>query len=97
MVVVTTRVSLKPGRVEVVRDLFAKTNPDLVRDQSDWLGAKFTADRTADEVVVLAFWRSEEPYRALSESGPFRQAMEAFAPHFAGPPEVTVREVLYEM
>lgn len=97
MVGVTTRVRLQAGRVDAVRDLFAQTNPGLVRDQSDWLGAKFTADREADAVVVLAFWRNERSYRAFSEREPFQRAMEAFAPHFAAPPEVAVREVLHEM
>lgn len=97
MYVVITTVQLKPGRIDEVRDLFAETNPDLVQDQADWIEAKFTANREADQVSVLAFWRDAEAYREFSAGDKFKQVMGRFAPHFAGRPQITVNEILFEM
>ncbi len=97
MFIVMTKVQLQPGKIDTVRDLFAQTNPQLVANQPDWIEAKFTADRTNDQVTVLAYWRSAESYRTFSADETFRQTMSQFAPHFAGPPEITISEVLFEM
>ena len=56
MYLVMTTVKVKSGKVDEVRDLFERTNPDLVKDQTDWVEAKFTANREEDQVTVLAFW-----------------------------------------
>lgn len=97
MHVVITTVQLKPGNIEAVRDLFEKTNPDLVRGQTDWVEAKFTANREQDQVTVLAFWRKANSYKSFSASDQFKQVMSQFGPYFAGPPQVTINEVLFEM
>lgn len=97
MFVVMTRVQLKPGRIDEVRELFEETNPALVKDQPDWVEAKFTANREEDQVTVLAFWRDADSYREFSASEKFRRVMSEFGPHFAGRPEVTVNEILFEM
>ena len=97
MFVVITKVQLKPGKVDEVRDLFEKTNPALVEGQIDWIKAKFTANRDANQVVVLAFWQRAESYQAFSTSSKFQQVMSQFAPYFTGPPEVTINEILFEM
>lgn len=97
MVVVITRVALKPGRVDQVLELFQRTNPDLVAEEQDWLRARFTANRAEDRVIVLAYWNNAPAYRAFSRREQFQAVMAEFAPHFAAPPEVTVQEVLFEM
>ena len=97
MFVVITKVQLKPGTVDVVRALFEATNPMLVESQMDWVEAKFTADRSADQVTVLAFWKTAEAYQAFRSSDSFRQVMSQFGQYFAGPPEVSVNEILFEM
>ena len=97
MYVVITTVQLKPGKIDEVRDLFKKTNPDLVKDQTDWVEAKFTADRDEDQVTVLAFWRDAESYKTFSASESFKQVMSQFGPYFAGLPQVTINEILFEM
>lgn len=97
MYVVITTVQLKPGQIDAVRDLFEKTNPNLVKDQPDWIEAKFTANRERDQITVLAFWRKGESYKSFSASEKFRNAMSLFGPYFAGPPQVSVNEVLFEM
>ena len=97
MYVVITTVSVKPGSVDAVRKLFAETNPGLVEGQTEWVEAKFTANRAEDRVSVLAFWRDADAYRNFSAGEEFRQVMGRFAPHFAGPPEVSINEVLFEM
>ena len=97
MFVIMTRVQLKPGKIDEVRDLFEKTNPELVKGQEDWIEAKFTANRVEDQVTVLAFWRNADSYRAFSAGENFRHVMSQFSPYFAGPPQVTVNEILFEL
>lgn len=76
---------------------FEKTNPDLVKDQTDWVKAKFTANRAEDQVTVLAFWRDANSYKTFSASKGFKQVMSQFGPYFIGPPQVTINEILFEM
>lgn len=97
MYVVVTTVQLKPGKIDEVCDLFKKINPGLVKDQTDWVEAKFTANREEDQVIVMAFWRNAESYKSFSASDNFKQVMSQFAPYFAGPPQVTINEILFEM
>ncbi len=97
MFVVITKVQLKPGKVDDVRELFEKTNPALVEGQKDWIKALFTANRNANQVTVLAFWRRAESYQTFSANLKFQQVMSQFAPYFTGPPEITINEILFEM
>ena len=97
MFVVITRAQLKPGKIEDVRDLFERTNPALVKGQTDWVKAKFTADRTADQVTVLAFWRNADSYQKFRATDDFQQVMAQFGPFFASPPEISINEILFEM
>jgi len=97
MKAIVTRVTLKPGRADAVAALFEQTNPELVRDRTEWHGARLLIDRARDEVTVIALWRSEEAYRAFAEADAFRQTMARFAQHFAAPPEVQVTEVAVDM
>jgi heme-degrading monooxygenase HmoA len=97
MHVVVTTVRVKPGRAEACAELFRATNPDLVRDEPDWLSARMVVDRERDEVMVTAVWRDAESYRRFSRSERFREVMGGFAEHFAGPPEVRITDLLVEM
>jgi heme-degrading monooxygenase HmoA len=90
MFAIMTEVDLKPGAGSDVAALFDATNPDLVRDQPDWLGAEMLLDEEADRVVVIARWRDPEAYRAMAETSAFKDTMQRFAAHFAGPPRVRV-------
>jgi len=97
MYAVVTTVALKPGTADAVAALFRETNPALVQDQEDWQGARMLIDRESDTATVIALWRSAEAYRELAESAAFKETMGRFAPHFAGPPEVSVTEIVAEM
>jgi len=77
--------------------LFRNTNPDLVADQKDWIGAEFLADREADTVIVVARWQQAESYRRYAESDKFRKAMKEFGQFFEAPPEVRIAERLWRM
>jgi heme-degrading monooxygenase HmoA len=94
---VVTTAKLKPGRAAAVAELFEATNPDLVRGEPDWLGARLMVDRETETVIVMALWRSARSYRRFSQSAAFREVMAGFAEHLDGPPEVRVTEVLVEM
>lgn len=97
MHVAITTVSVDAGAIDEVAELFAETNPALVRDERDWLGAWFTANRERGEITVIARWADADSYRRLSASASFQEAMARFAPFFEGPPHVTVNEVLIDM
>ncbi len=97
MQMVTTRVKLKPGEIDACARLFETTNPDLVRHEADWLGARMAVDRTSNTITVMAVWRTAEAYQRLSSSAAFQNAMKQFASLFASPPEITVSDVLVEM
>ena len=97
MYVIITTVKLKPGKIDLVRNLFEKTNPDLVKDQPDWLEAKFSVNRETERVTVLAFWRDADAYREFSSGDEFKYVMSQFGQYFAEPPQVTVNEILFEM
>lgn len=88
-----TEVDLKPGAGPEVAALFDATNPDLVRDQPDWLGAEMLLDAEALQVVVIAHWRDLAAYRAMAETPVFRDTMQRFAADFAGPAR-TLRPIL---
>ena len=97
MYVAITDVQLQPDRIDIVRELFENTNPDLVADEDSWVSAKFTADYDTDRVTVMAFWTDPDAYRRFSQSEEFGRVMSRFASHFAAPPSVRIHEVLFEM
>mgnify|MGYP000430434041 CR=1 FL=1 len=97
MKMVVTKVKLKPGSTESCAQLFRETNPDLVRDQPDWLGACMMVDQDNDMVTVMASWRDATSYEALAKSEAFQATMARFVGLFASPPEITVNDVVVEM
>ena len=94
---VVTRVKVRPGSIDGLAALFDETNRDLVADHDDWLGAWFTANRAEDEVTVIARWKDPASYQELRNSPEFQSTMARFAADFAGPPEVSINEILVEM
>lgn len=97
MKVVVTKVKLKPGSADACAELFRETNPVLVREEPDWLGARMAVDRENDVVTVMATWRDGTSYEALAKSERFKTTMAGFAPLFASPPEITINDVLVDM
>ena len=97
MHVVMTRVKLRPGTIGECAELFRQTNPDLVSDEADWLGAQMIFDSETDTVTVLATWRDAESYRRMSASDEFKATMSNFSRFFAAAPEVSVNRVLVDM
>lgn len=97
MHVVMTRVRVKPGSMDACIRLFEASNPALVRNEPDWLGARMVVDRQNDTVTVMATWRNIASYKTLSKSQPFQAAMARFGPLFASQPEITVNELVVDM
>lgn len=97
MHVVMTRVELRPGTSEECAELFRQTNPDIVEEEADWLGAKMIFDSETNILTVLAIWRDAESYRKMSASDKFKSTMSNFSRFFAGAPEVSVNRVLVNM
>ena len=97
MYAVITTVEVQPGSIDDLAALFDETNRDLVAGHDDWLGAWFTANRETDTVTVVARWTDPSSYQRLRESPEFAATMGRFAERFAGPPNVSVNEVLVEM
>ena len=96
-VVVLTTIPVEPGSIDDVARRFEETNRPLVENQPDWLGALFTASRERNEITNIAHWRSAEAYERLRTSDEFKATMATFADLFAGPPTVSINEVLVEM
>lgn len=94
---VVTRVKVRPGSIDGLAALFDLTNRELVAGHDDWLGAWFTANRADNEVTVIARWRVAGSYDELRNSTEFQSTMARFAEDFAGPPTVSINEILVEM
>ncbi len=97
MHVVITTVRVQDGSIPDLAALFDETNRDLVAGEDDWFGAWFTANHETNEVTVIARWTDPASYERLRSSPEFSATMGRFAEKFAGPPAVTVNEVLVEM
>ncbi len=97
MFAVITTVKVSEGSVDELAGLFDATNRELVAGDDDWLGAWFTANRATSEVTVIARWRDATSYEALRDSGEFKAVMAQFAERFAGPPTVSINEILVQM
>ncbi len=95
--IVETTVQLKEGKTEEALKLFAASNPELVKDQPDWLKASFSEVEGEDIVIVRAQWRSKESYQEFSSSDQFKETMNGFRHYFRGRPKVTISKVLFEM
>jgi quinol monooxygenase YgiN len=94
---VVTGVRLQPDSIDELAQLFDDTNRQLVAGHDDWLGAGFTANRAASDITVIARWENPESYQRLSESPEFQSTMARFAERSAGPPIVSINEILAEM
>ena len=97
MYVVITTIKVQEGSIPELASLFDATNRDLVEGHDDWLGAWFTANHAESEVTVIARWADPGSYERLRASAEFQETMGRFAARFAGPPSVSVNEVLVEM
>jgi len=95
--IVETEVHLQEGKTDEVLALFKATNPELVRDESDWIRASFSAVEGEDIVIVRAEWKRKESYLKFSGSKRFKETMGQFGKYFAGKPKVTITKILFEM
>lgn len=97
MQMVITKVKLKPGTTEACASLFEMTNPDIVRGEPDWLGARMVVDQKTEAITVMALWRTAKSYHTMTASSSFQNVMREFGQFFASPPEITVTDVLVDM
>ena len=95
--IVETTVQLQNGTTNDVLELFKSTNPELVKDQPDWISASFSSVEEEDVVVVRAEWKSKKSYLEFSNSDKFKNTMSKFRKYFAEKPTVTITRVLFEM
>jgi len=70
--IVTTKVEIKPGEVNDVLELFKATNPELVKNEGDWIKAVFSKNVGKSSVMVQAYWKSKEAYLKFSKSDKFQ-------------------------
>ena len=97
MYVVLTRVKLKPDSHKACAKMFEETNPELVSNEPDWLGARMMFDRDREVVTVMATWKNVESYKQLSSSSEFQQTMQRFGKFFASPPEISFNSLIVEL
>ncbi len=97
MYIVTTKVKVQPGTIDEVLKRFEVTNPELVKDQDDWVKAIFTANTENNVVVVHAYWLEKESYIEFSKTQKFLDVMAGFRGFFEAPPEIEINKILFEM
>lgn len=97
MFIVATRVKLKPNTSKLCAELFEQSNPALVHNEPNWLGAQMIFDPETDIVTVLATWRDVESYKRLSNSKVFGDTMQKFSSFFASAPEISTNRLLVDM
>lgn len=95
--IVETTVNLHEGKINEVLELFKSTNPQLVRDESDWIKASFSSVEEKDVVIVRAEWKSKASYLRFSNSKKFKAMMRQFGKYFIDKPKVTISKILFEM
>lgn len=94
---VTTKVQIQEGKINEVLNLFKETNPELVKDQKDWVKATFSKNKETNTVMVQAYWIEKDSYLAFSKSKNFQNTMKQFGQYFARKPVVEINELLFEM
>lgn len=97
MFAVITTVEVEQGSIPELASLFDSTNRELVAGHEDWLGAWFTANHDRSEITVIARWADAESYERLRTSDEFQETMSRFAVKFAGPPSISINEILVQM
>jgi len=97
MYVMMTKVQLRAGTSDQCAELFRRTNPAIVKQESDWLGAKMLFDAESNTITVLASWKDLAAYEAMSTKPDFQNTTRQFSQFFAGKPEITKNEVLVVM
>ena len=95
--VVQTTVQIKDGTTSEVLALFKSTNPELVKNEEDWIRASFASDEDKNMVTVRAVWKSKESYLSFANSDKFKNTMASFSTYFESRPEVSISEILFEM
>lgn len=95
--IVETTVKLNEGKTNEVLDLFKSTNPQLIRDEPNWIRASFSSVEQENIVIVRAEWKNQDSYLKFSDSEKFKLTMEKFRKFFVGKPKVTISKVLFEM
>ena len=93
---VITTVTLKPNTIDTVVKMFEESYIELVKVESHWLGAKFTANRETNAITVITLWTSAEDYKTFRHTDRFKSTFATFMEYFAAPPIVTVNEILYD-
>ena len=97
MYAVITTVKVEEGSIPELAALFDATNRALVAPHADWRGAWFTANPERSEITVIAHWTDPKSYEQLRVSDEFQETMSQFAVKFAGPPSISINEILVEM
>ena len=95
--IIQTTAKLKDGTTNDVLELFHSTNPELVKDEPDWVKASVAAIEEENVGIVRAEWTSQESYLKFAASEKFRTTMERFGTYFVGQPKVTISRILFEM
>lgn len=95
--IVETLVQIQPNKTNEVLELFKSTNPELVKNEKDWICASFSILEEKNTVIVQARWKEKDSYFKFSGSEKFKNTMKQFSPYFTSKPEVTISKVLFEM
>ncbi len=94
---VIMKVALVPGSQEKTKTFFETTLLDVLSEFSSWRGATLAVDSETNEIVVVGSWADAEEMRSWLADPRHSDLMGQLAESFAGPPAVTIAEVVTEV
>ncbi len=94
MHLVITKIELAPDTHRAFQELFDSRVPAVLGQNSSWRGAEVSIDRDTNTAFVVGYWEDENQMRDFLPTPEHAALIQELAVHFAGPPEVTVTEVV---
>lgn len=84
-------IPVKPGSLELARQLFEEKVPPLAERFSSWRGARLTATDD-NQLITIGMWADSAQMQEFLAQPAFEQAMASFAEIFTGPPNTFITE-----
>lgn len=90
-------VPFKPGADAGLAARFQQIIPGIVSKRPGFLGVTLNIDRQTSTAVVVGRWESAENARSYLDSDEVKQAMGALGEFMAGPPTISINQVVAEV
>lgn len=94
---VVTTTTVQPGSLDDIKAGFEEAVPKIAGGFSAWRGAKLTADRESNQIVMIGSWADPEQMGTFLAQPEYREAIGRFAQFFTAPPNIVVTELVTEV